>query len=117
MNSRSELHYDDSDVLTASPITIHTKQWVVSVAGQSVDLTYIEYLLLKTLMLERGKVVSRQMLLENVWGYFNVKLLTTRTVDVHVGRLRKKLGSAGDHIVTVRNVGYRMAFSPEWISR
>lgn len=117
MSTQSELHSQDSDLLTASLITIHTKQWLVSVAGQTVDLTYIEYLLLKTLMLEKGKVVSRQTLLEKVWGYLNASLLTTRTVDVHVGRLRKKLGNAGSHIVTVRNVGYRMAFSPDWISR
>lgn len=117
MRLQSELHNHDSEMLTASLITIHTKQWLVSVAGQPVDLTYIEYLLLKTLMLEKGKVVSRQSLLEQVWGHFNVSLLATRTVDVHVGRLRKKLGSAGNHIVTVRSVGYRMAFSPDWISR
>ena len=73
--------------------------------------------LLKTLVLERGKVISRDALLERVWRYGNVSLLETRKVDVHVGRLRKKLGEAGDLIITVRNVGYRMAFSPEWITR
>lgn len=103
--------------MSAGSITIHTKQWLVSVSGAAVDLTYIEYLLLKALMLERGKVISRVTLLERVWRYGNVNLLETRTVDVHIGRLRKKLGEAGNLIITVRNVGYRMAFSPEWISR
>jgi DNA-binding response OmpR family regulator len=117
MNPLSELHCNDLCLLTASTITMHTKKWIASVDGHAVNLTYIEYLLLKTLMLEKGKVISRKMLLKNVWGHCNVSVLTTRTVDVHVGRLRKKLGSAGDHIVTVRNVGYRMDFSQEWISR
>lgn len=80
-----------------------------------VDLTYIEYLLLKTLMEQHGQVVTRQVLLEHVWAYGNVDQLETRTVDVHISRLRKKLGKAGHLIETVRNVGYRMAFSPEWL--
>lgn len=81
------------------------------------DLTCLEYLLLKTLMVERGKVISRDALLERVWHYGTVNFPETRKVDVHIGRMRKKLGDAGDLIVTVRNVGYRMAFSPEWASR
>lgn len=117
MSSQSEVNEGDADTLSAGIITIHTKHWLVSVSGVPVDLTYIEYLLLKTLMIEKGRVISREALLERVWHYGNVNLLETRTVDVHVGRLRKKLGDASDLIITVRNVGYRMAFSPEWISR
>lgn len=117
MSSQSEVNEGDADTLSAGIITIHTKHWLVSVSGVPVGLTYIEYLLLKTLMIEKGRVISREALLERVWHYGNVNLLETRTVDVHVGRLRKKLGDAGHLIITVRNVGYRMAFSPEWISR
>lgn len=117
MSSQSELNGNDSDTLTAGLITIHTRHWLVSVTDEPVDLTYIEYLLLKTLMLEKGKVVSRQGLLERVWGHRNVDQMSTRTVDVHIGRLRKKLGGAGNHIITIRSVGYRMAFSADWISR
>lgn len=117
MNIQPDMSESDADTITAGDITIHTKHWLVSVAGKPVDLTYIEYLLLKTLMTERGKVVSREALLKRVWSYGNVNLLETRTVDVHVGRLRKKLGEAGELIITVRHVGYRMAFSPEWLSR
>lgn len=101
--------------MKAGDITIDTRQWLVSVAGKPVNLTYIEYLLLKTLMEEQGKVVTREILLERVWAYGNVNLLETRTVDVHLARLRKKLGASADMILTVRNVGYRMAFSPEWL--
>jgi len=117
MNPHSDAIEDDAETLTAGIITIHTKHWLVSVSGAVVDLTYLEYLLLKTLVVERGKVISRDALLERVWRYGNVSLLETRKVDVHVGRLRKKLGQAGELIITVRNVGYRMAFSPEWITR
>lgn len=115
----TEFNVSDNDVdsISAGNITMRTGHWMVSVAGRSIDLTYIEYLLLKTLMTERGKVVSRETLLQRVWSYGNVTLLETRTVDVHIGRLRKKLGASGQLIVTVRHVGYRMAFSPEWISR
>lgn len=117
MSFHSDVTDIEADSISAGSITIHTKHWLVFVAGETVDLTYIEYLLLKTLMEERGQVVSRESLLKRVWSYGNVTLLETRTVDVHVGRLRKKLGDAGELIVTVRHVGYRMAFSPEWISR
>jgi DNA-binding response OmpR family regulator len=117
MSTHTEIVENDQDSISAGSITILTKQCLVSVSGTAIDLTYIEYLLLKALMLERGKVISRVTLLEQVWHYGNVNLLETRTVDVHIGRLRKKLGDAGNLIITVRNVGYRMAFSPEWISR
>jgi len=114
---QSKIIEDDAETLTAGIIDIHTKHWLVSVSGTPVDLTYLEYLLLKTLIEERGKVISRDALLERVWHYGNVSVLETRKVDVHIGRLRKKLGDAGGLVITVRNVGYRMAFSPEWISR
>jgi DNA-binding response OmpR family regulator len=106
-----------SNTISSDGITIQTEQGQVSVLGDRVDLTYIEYLLLKTLVEERGRVISRDSLLERVWSYGNVNTLETRTVDVHIGRLRKKLGRASKHIVTVRSVGYRMAFSPEWVVR
>lgn len=103
--------------LSAGTIVLYTDQWLVSVEGTKVDLTYIEYLLLKALILARGRVASRDVLLERVWSYGNASLLETRTVDVHIGRLRKKLGEAGDQIITVRGVGYRMNLAAEWISR
>lgn len=107
----------EADIISAGSIAIHTRHWLVTVGGKAVNLTYIEYLLLKTLMIERGKVVSREALLKRVWCYGNVDLLETRTVDVHIGRLRRKLGDAGGLIVTVRHVGYRMAVTPDWIAR
>jgi two-component system alkaline phosphatase synthesis response regulator PhoP len=70
----------------------------------SVELTAVEFDLLKTLAENRGRVLTRQQLLENVWGgtYYGEK----RVVDVHLGHIRQKLGSAA-LIATVRGVGYR----------
>jgi len=77
------------------------------VHDQEVSLTALEFKLLSTLMARKGRVQSRERLLEDIW---NVQAdLTTRTVDTHVKRLRQKLGRAGDLIETLRGVGYRFA--------
>jgi DNA-binding response OmpR family regulator len=114
---KTNLYQPDAATLCAGSIVIQTDKWVVRVAGTKVELTYIEYLLLKQLILERGRVISRHDLLQRVWSYGNAEALETRTVDVHIGRLRKKLGASGEQIITVRGVGYRMNLTPEWISR
>jgi DNA-binding response OmpR family regulator len=77
----------------------------VVVAGQSVRLTRREFELLKCLAENRNRVLSRDRLLERVWGY--EQSVETRSVDVHVGRLRSKLGIAGKQIETVVGLGYR----------
>ena len=78
----------------------------VWVDEQGVDLTAIEFRLLTTLMARRGRVQTREMLLQEVWG---VQVdVTPRTVDTHMQRLRKKLGVASDYIETLRGVGYRL---------
>ncbi len=77
----------------------------VHVDGQPVRLTRREFELLKYLIENRNRVLSRDRLLERVWGYDRV--IETRSVDVHVGRLRSKLGSAGDQIETVVGLGYK----------
>ena len=68
-------------------------------------LTALEFKLLKTFMDRKGRVQSRERLLDDVWGYDVA--ITTRTVDTHVKRLREKIGPAGSYIETVRGVGYR----------
>lgn len=75
------------------------------VAGEEVVLTTKEFQLLKSLMSNAGRVLTREGLLEKVWG--SDITVTTRTIDTHMKRLREKLGSAGDRIETVRGVGYR----------
>jgi DNA-binding response OmpR family regulator len=78
---------------------------VVVVDGQSIRLTRREFELLKCLVENRNRVLSRDRLLERVWGYDHY--VETRSVDVHVGRLRSKLGAAGSQIETVVGLGYR----------
>jgi DNA-binding response OmpR family regulator len=77
----------------------------VSVQGEPIRLTRREFELLKYLVENRNRVLSRDRLLERVWGYD--RLIETRSVDVHVGRLRGKLGPVGQQIETVVGLGYR----------
>jgi DNA-binding response OmpR family regulator len=77
----------------------------VTVDGEAVRLTRREFELLRCLVEHRNRVLSRDRLLERVWGY--EQLIETRSVDVHVGRLRSKLGAAGAQIETVVGLGYR----------
>lgn len=74
--------------------------------GERIQLTLKEYNLLRLLIENPGKVFTRSQLLERVWGIDYVG--ETRTIDVHIGTLRMKLGKCGDYIETVRGVGYRM---------
>lgn len=83
----------------------------VRVDGVDVALTALEFRLLWTLLSRRGRVQSRDTLLNDVWGISAD--VTTRTVDTHVKRLREKLGVAGAYIETLRGVGYRFAERPE----
>ena len=94
------------DRLNAGPITIDPTRHRVMIEGEDVNLTALEFKLLRTLMQRRGRVQERDRLLNDVWGYESV--IDTRTVDTHVRRLREKLGPAGDIIETVRGFGYRL---------
>ena len=79
----------------------------VTVEGTVVELTVKEFDLLCALMRANGRVLNREQILETVWGYFNAVDIESRTVDVHIRRLREKLGSECTRIVTVKGVGYR----------
>lgn len=92
-------------VLRGGGIEVDLNALVVHVQGQPIDLTPTEYRLLVTLLERRGRVQSRQQLLELAWDIH--ARIETRTVDMHVQRLRTKLGEAGDAIETVRGFGYR----------
>ncbi|ADJ26286.1 putative two component transcriptional regulator, winged helix family [Dehalogenimonas lykanthroporepellens BL-DC-9] len=94
------------DIITAGELVIDTARCEVTLAGQPIDLTFREYELLKFLASNRGRVFSRDILLNKVWGfdYFG----GDRTVDVHVRRLRAKIEEYGQvYVETVRNIGYR----------
>jgi phosphate regulon transcriptional regulator PhoB len=79
----------------------------VTVDGAAVSLTRKEFDLLRALAEARGRVLSREYLLDHVWGYTAAGEIESRTVDVHVRRLRQKLGAEGQRIGTVTGVGYR----------
>ena len=92
--------------LMLNELEINTSRHIVYVNKNEVYLTLKEYDLLKLFMENIGRAFTRDQLLSSVWGTEYVG--ETRTVDVHIGTLRTKLGSAGDYIKTVRGVGYRM---------
>jgi two-component system phosphate regulon response regulator PhoB len=96
-------------LVTAGDITIDRSALRASVAGRDLDLTAIEFKLLLTLIERRGRVQTRPQLLETVWEA--QPDIQTRTVDMHVQRLRTKLGESGRMIETVRGFGYRFRSS------
>ena len=97
-------------VLRMGPIHMDVSAMQVSVAGEDVSLTPTEFRLLRSLLESRERTLSRRQLLEKAWDVeADVSdRLETRTVDMHVQRLRAKLGEAGDSIQTVRGFGYRL---------
>ena len=97
---------DGSGAITAGALTIDEGTYTVRLRGKALDLTYKEFELLKYLAQHPGRVFTRAQLLQEVWGYDYFG--GTRTVDVHVRRLRAKLGTEHETLIgTVRNVGYR----------
>ena len=94
------------DVITYGPLALNLETYQAVVAGRTLDLTFMEYELLRFLAAHPGKVFTREVLLSRVWGYEYFG--GARTVDVHVRRLRAKLGEEHAHLIdTVRSVGYR----------
>jgi two-component system, OmpR family, phosphate regulon response regulator PhoB len=89
-------------------LVIDVARHTVHVDGASVLLTPKEFDLLRALAEARGRVLSRELLLDRVWGYAAAGEIESRTVDVHVRRLRVKLGGEGSRIATVKGVGYRL---------
>lgn len=93
------------DVLSVDSLTINLATYQVSVGGEPLDLTYLEYALLAFLATHPGRTYSRDALLRHVWGFDYYG--GSRTVDVHVRRIRAKLGpDLSHHLETVRGVGY-----------
>jgi DNA-binding response OmpR family regulator len=92
--------------LTYGSLSVDVDRHVVKVDGEEVKLTAKEFLLLQYLMQHRGRVLSRDLLLSDVWSYSYTG--GTRTVDVHVRRLREKVPMLADAIVTVKQFGYKL---------
>ncbi len=97
-----------TQVLRAGGIELDAAKYEASVRGKTAALSAKEFELLKCLMLASGRALSRDEILEKVWGYDRGMDLDTRTVDQHVARLREKLGPEAARVVTVKNVGYRV---------
>lgn len=93
-------------ILRYDPIVMNIETHRVTVNDEPVELTFKEFELLKFLLQNKGTVVTRSRLMDTVWGFAFAG--ETRTVDMHIKTLRKKLGAAGAHILTVRNVGYQL---------
>lgn len=97
---------DESDNIAYKNILIDEARHIVFVGEDEIELTYKEYEILKQLIINKNIVLTRDKLMENVWGYDFEQ--GNRTVDVHILSLRKKLGEAGEYIKTIRNVGYKV---------
>jgi two-component system alkaline phosphatase synthesis response regulator PhoP len=96
----------DTRILRVAKLELNMGEHTVFANGERIGLTLKEYELLRVFMDNLGIVFTRDQLLQSVWG--SEYAGETRTVDVHIGTLRAKLGICGDYIETVRGVGYRM---------
>ena len=93
--------------LSAGGVSLDAARHVVTVDGRPVELTPKEFDLLHALLEAAGRVLSREHLLNRVWGYSRADEIESRTVDVHIRRLRAKLGAEERRITTIKGVGYR----------
>ena len=100
----------EDDEYSFGELTLNFEAHQAYINGNEISLTALEFRLLKHLIDRKGRVQTRDQLLEDVWGYSSD--VTTRTVDTHIKRLREKLGSVSNHIQTIRGVGYRFSRDP-----
>ena len=99
---------EETDNISLGDIEINLSSYRVFISKTEIQLTAKEFLLFKHLVQKNGRIQTREVLLEEVWGYNS--FVTTRTVDTHVKRLRSKIGDIGSKIETVRGIGYRFNY-------
>ena len=104
---RREKH-EETNNISLGDIEINLSSYRVFISKTEIQLTAKEFLLFKHLVQKNGRIQTREVLLEEVWGYNS--FVTTRTVDTHVKRLRSKIGDIGSKIETVRGIGYRFNY-------
>jgi len=92
--------------LEAGAVMMDLERHTVTVKGEKIELTGTEFNILKLLMSRKGSVFSRDSILDSLWG--EEKIVVDRTIDVHIKHLREKLKSAGDMIINVRGIGYKL---------
>ena len=97
-----------SELVTVGTLDVDFGKHVVRVKGKPLELTTKEFDLLTALLEAKGRVLSRDFLLDRVWGLEQSLEIETRTIDVHVGQLRKKLKGEALRLITVKNTGYRL---------
>jgi two-component system alkaline phosphatase synthesis response regulator PhoP len=102
----SQAESEENQVMRVGQLTLDPGRHMVRIDGREVNLTLKEFAVLHMLMTRHGAVVTRDELLQQVWGYDYGG--ETRTVDVHVGTLRQKLGDCSGYVETVRGIGYRL---------
>ncbi len=95
------------EILRSGTIELDVTKHELRLKGKPAEITAKEFELLRVLMSSKGRVLTREALLSKVWGYENSVNIETRTVDMHVGQLRKKIGKEAERIVTVKSIGYR----------
>ncbi|TAL00236.1 MAG: winged helix family transcriptional regulator [Rhodospirillaceae bacterium] len=105
------------DVLNAGSLQLDHRRRCAIINDKMVALAPNELSLLRCLLEARGRVVSRALLFENITAPGRTRLPKLQSVDVHIKRIRQKLGPAGHSIITVRNVGYRFEICREWINQ
>ena len=101
---RTNKNEDEHIVINYKDLTLNDEKRKVSISGENIDLTYKEYELLRYLLVNKGIVLSREKIMDYVWG--TDFMGESRTLDMHIKTLRKKRGEYGDIIRTIRNVGY-----------
>jgi DNA-binding response OmpR family regulator len=99
---------EEKTFFRAGELEIDLERYMVMVKKQPVTVSSKEFEFLKCLVSAKGKVLTREQLLEKIWGYDNALDIDTRTVDQHIARLRDKLGAEAARVITVKNVGYRL---------
>lgn len=105
---RSGPDREAAKTLKAGALEMDCDKHIVTIKGKPVELTHKEFKLLRVLLEARGRLLTRDQLLDRVWGYTAAEQIETRTVDMHVGQLRKKLKDEAERIVTIKNEGYRL---------
>lgn len=101
---RYEKTKNKNNVFETGELYVDFEKHIIQVSGENIELSYKEYKLLSVLLEADGKVVSRDELLQKVWGEYYEE---SRTLDVHIRKLRVKLKDAGSYIKTVKNIGYQ----------
>ncbi len=107
LSRRMEPAKEAADAIQIGRLSIDLSKYEVHLSGKLVELSSKEFAFLKILLEAKGKVLTRDQLLEQVWGYEKGLEIDTRTVDQHVARLRAKLGSESERLATVKSIGYK----------